>query len=386
MQRLNDSTFPAEAKEYIAYLEQRLVSMNNMYLNLQKAHFGSKSEKQKVDIPEDCEQLSLFNEAEQAADAKAKDPTSPAIEVKAHKRAKNRTREELLSGLPTTVHEFELSEGKGNCPRCQKRLTKIGREYIRKECEYIPARVEVHEYYRATYTCRHCEDGMAECAACEEAGNAECAACKSKPGAVIVKAAIPPEYQNAVLKHSIASATTVAQVLYDKYVMAIPLYRQVQDWERAGLKMNRATLANWVLAVHRDYFSHLRARMREVLLKGSVIHCDETEVRVLHEPGRKATSNSYMWAYRSGASEDKQIVIFDYQPSRGGDCAKRFLDGFDGYFVTDGYGGYNKVPFGTRCGCMAHVSENSSKPFPARIPPTSAKPKRDSTSARNFSA
>lgn len=53
--------------------------------------------------------------------------------------------------------------------------------------------------------------------------------------------------QMSVLKHSITSASTVAQLLYDQYVMAIPLYQQVQNWKCAGLRMNRATLANWVL-------------------------------------------------------------------------------------------------------------------------------------------
>ena len=92
MERPDERTLSPEAKEYISYLENRLENMSTMYRNLQKAHFGSKSEKQKKDIlPEDCEQLSIFNEAEDAADAKAKDPTAapePAVEVKSHKRAK----------------------------------------------------------------------------------------------------------------------------------------------------------------------------------------------------------------------------------------------------------------------------------------------------------
>ena len=41
--------------------------------------------------------------------------------------------------------------------------------------------------------------------------------------------------------------------------------------------------------------------------------------------------------------EKKQIVIFDYQPSRKGECASRFLDGYKGYFVSDGYAGYNRA-------------------------------------------
>lgn len=221
---------------------------------------------------------------------------------------------------------------------------------------------------RPMYACRGCEDGMPECKDCERADTAVCGKCESRPGMILVKAELPEEHRYPVLKHSIASASTVAQVLYDKYVMAIPLYRQVQDWERAGLKMNRATLANWVLAVHRDYFAPLWKHMKAELLKSSVIHCDETTVQVLKEPGKTPTSESYMWAYRSGEYEAKQIVLFEYQQGRSGDYAKKFLEGYEGYFVTDGYAGYNKVTSGTRCGCWAHVRRKFLEAIPGGDP------------------
>ena len=41
-----------------------------------------------------------------------------------------------------------------------------------------------------------------------------------------------------------ASPSTVAQVIYAKYVQAIPLDRQVKDWERAEFPMSKATLCN----------------------------------------------------------------------------------------------------------------------------------------------
>ena len=125
--------------------------MSAMYQNLQKAHFGSKSEKQKPQaaLPADCEQRSIFNEAEAAADAKTKDPTAlpeSTVEVKSHKRAKKRSREELLDELPVEIHEYELPAEEQVCRRCGHALEKIGREYIRKECEYIPAQVGADDY------------------------------------------------------------------------------------------------------------------------------------------------------------------------------------------------------------------------------------------------
>ena len=70
---------------------------------------------------------------------------------------------------------------------------------------------------------------------------------------------------------------------------------------------------------------------------------DETPVQVLKEPGRRAETKSYMWVFRSGEYDPEQIVLFHYSPTRAGQTAKEFLEGFHGYLMTDGYGGYNKL-------------------------------------------
>ena len=51
----------------------------------------------------------------------------------------------------------------------------------------------------------------------------------------------------------------------------------------------------------------------------------------------------------------RQIVIYDYNKSRSGDVAKKFLGNLDGYLHTDGYAGYNKLTKVTHCNCWAHV-------------------------------
>lgn len=62
-----------------------------------------------------------------------------------------------------------------------------------------------------------------------------------------------------------------------------------------------------------------------------------------------------MWLYRTGADGGPPIVLYDYQPSRGGKNAAEYLDGFHGYLHTDAYAGYEKVKDVTRCCCWSHV-------------------------------
>ena len=40
--------------------------------------------------------------------------------------------------------------------------------------------------------------------------------------------------------------------------------------------------------------------LQEEVLSSHYINIDETSLQVLHEPGRKATTKSYMWIFRRG--------------------------------------------------------------------------------------
>jgi transposase len=82
---------------------------------------------------------------------------------------------------------------------------------------------------------------------------------------------------------------------------------------------------------------------------------DETTVQVLDEPNRKAQSQSYMWVYRSGEYDANPVVIYDYQPSRGGLCVRDFLGNYSGYVPTDGYAGYDTLSTVTQAGFWAHA-------------------------------
>ena len=101
-------------------------------------------------------------------------------------------------------------------------------------------------------------------------------------------------------------------------------------------------------------------------MKRELIHCDETPLQVLKEEGKKPQSKSYMWLYRSGNDGKKPIVLYDYQPSRSGDNAVRYLREFKGYLHCDGYSGYNKLEHITRCGCWAHLRRKFVEAIPTK--------------------
>ena len=361
MNRPSIDNLNQDVQEYIITLETsleeqktRIADLEIMVQNMQRMLFGKKSEKMIPQVPAAAgEQLSLFNEAEEFADSAVPDPLeAEEIKVSAHKRKKN-ARKELFAKFPVLTQDYLLGTPARNCDECGREMDLIGKELVKEEYEFIPAHIEKHEFYRGVYRCKCCENGKPECFHCPFASEERCAVCRNRPRTIIKKAQLPLEYRYPFLKHSYASPSTVAQVIYAKYVQAIPLDRQVKDWERAEFPMSKATLCNWILEVDKYYGKVLVEYMHRELLKSHVLHCDETPVQVVRE---ESSGKSHMWVFRSGEYEKKQIVIFDYQPSRKGECASRFLDGYRNCFVSDGYSGYNRAgDDGIRCGCWIHA-------------------------------
>ena len=136
--------------------------------------------------------------------------------------------------------------------------------------------------------------------------------------------------------------------------MGSPLYRQEQEWNRKGLMLSRQTMSNWLLRCARDWLVPVYDVLHQRLVLLDLLHADEIEGQVLHEPGKKAQAKSYMWLYRTSGGAEHPIVLYEYQPSRSGDNPKAFLKGFHGYLQTDGYSGYNAVEDVIHIGCLAH--------------------------------
>lgn len=153
------------------------------------------------------------------------------------------------------------------------------------------------------------------------------------------------------MNYFLAFPSLVANVMYQKYVNSVPLYRQEKDWEQLGIELSRATMANWIIRCSDDYLKPAMDHFQKKLLERAVVHCDETPAQVLEEEGEKPQMKSYMWLYCTGNDGKEPIILYNYQPSRNEDNAVNFLKDFKGYVRSDGYSGYNKLSGMTRCGC-----------------------------------
>ena len=239
-----------------------------------------------------------------------------------------------FSGLPVEQIIHELPGTERVCPDCGGPLHKCGQTVLRRELAYVPARYKVMEHIQTVYSCRCCE--------------------QKSDHVPMKKSKVPP----ALLPGSgLVTPSLLAHILNNKYVLALPLYRQEQEFQRLGVPISRRIMANWVIAVHQQWLADFFQLLRNELLSNSVLHADETTLMVLREPRRKARQKSYVWVYRTSGDSQRPVVLYDYQPSRAGECASNFLDGFSGMLHTDGYEAYHcKLPPEiTVVGCWAHI-------------------------------
>ena len=295
---------------------------------LTKKLFGKSSEKRSDDFEG---QLYLFNEPE--AEKTAPDPEEEEfVTVEKHTRKKKATMADKFANLPVQKVLLDVPEDKRICATCGTPLERIGEEFIRREIEIVKPSIKVIEYYSVSYGCPKCK----------------------------IEAEVPYIVKGrngrVHMLHGMASAGTVAWVMYQKYHNSLPLYRQERDFKTLfGVDICRGTIANWIIDNAEEFFTPVCDYFQRKLVSGRYAMADETPVQVLKEPGRRPETKSYMWVFRSGEFDEQQIVLFHYSETRAGETAKDFLEGFHGYLMTDGYSGYNKLRDCTRTSCWAHV-------------------------------
>ena len=295
----------------------RLVFLEEQFRLAQQQRFGSSSEGHPA-------QGDLFNEAEAELDAIEDIKESTPIQAK-----KKPVRQKLPKDLEREVIIHDLREDEKTCDCCGKPLHKMG-ESRSEKLEFIPAKVKVIEHVRLKYSCRTCE--------------------KEGISTQVKSAPVPP----SPIPKGFATPSLLSQIITSKYQYALPLYRQESLFKQYGITLSRKTMSEWMMKCS-ELFKPLYEKLQKILLQQNVIQADETTLNVINEDKAKC----YMWLYCTGSDAPVQsslpnIVLFDYQSGRAGQCAVDYLDGYSGYLQVDGYAGYEKTN-ATLVGCWAHA-------------------------------
>lgn len=162
----------------------------------------------------------------------------------------------------------------------------------------------------------------------------------------------------------------IEEIVYQKYLMGVPLYRQLVSYNAEGADLSKSTLSDTVKQFANFYRPIARAILEEVFSE-EVVHADETRINCQKRIGQKQElKETYFWAYRSekgcyfhhGSRSHKEIhaifgklgLLKEEITPRG----KRQVIQWNGYLMTDDYEAYETALYCSliiHMACMAHV-------------------------------
>ncbi|WP_430937390.1 IS66 family transposase [Saccharicrinis sp. 156] len=315
-------------RELINSMESKMSRMQFQIDQMNRLLYGAKRERFVHDT--DDKQLSLpFDVPEEEAPEKEQE-TITYVRSK-EKKKEHPGRLPLPSHLPVEEIVLEPEEDTSGM-KC------IGKE-VTDQLELVPAKLYIKRYIRPKYI-KPIDDNNID------------------HKGVIAELPVFP------IEKGIAGPGLLAQVIVDKFVDHLPVYRQIERFKREDIKLSSSTLNGW-----QESISNLLEPLYDVLkhrvLSQGYIQADETPIPVLDKQKKGKTHRGYYWIYHSPL---EKMVFFDYNTGRSREGPKKLLENFKGYLQTDGYQVYDliaaKNPDVTLVNCMAHARRYFEKALP----------------------
>ena len=300
-------------------------NQENDYLKFQieqfkRAMYGSKQER--FIVSENPEQLSIPFEVDEQKVTEAVEVVVEEITYERTKAGSKNHPGRLALPSHLLVNEIILEPTEN-----VEGLKSIGQE-ITDELEYSPAKLYINRYIRNKYITPEDEQGNQE---------VKIASLDFRP-----------------IPKCIAGPYLLAQIVVDKFVDHLPLYRQIQRFSREGVDIAPSTVDSWVKLTSQILRPLYECHYQHTILNG-YLQVDESPIKVQDKDKKGATHTGYMWVYHAPILKS---VYFDYRKGRTQEGPKEMLNEFEGYLQTDGYGAYHQ--FGlkehiTHIGCWAHA-------------------------------
>lgn len=271
--RLTKMLDTAEQKSFL--IEDQLVIVKSKI-------FGKSSEKS-PSVPADKKEKGLKEKKVKVQLPSARYPNAPLIEK-----------------------DIELAE-LPSCSACGSQMEDSGLTEDSEQLTVIPRQFSVVRYKRHKYRCGCCHGDL-----------------KTAPALPKIK------------EGSAYSDEVIIDVALSKYCDLIPVDRYVAMAKRSGI-MDLPPNSLIQLTHHlADFLEIIYKKLKTEILKGKVIHADETPHKMLE--GDK-TSNWSFWGFSSQAAS-----YFEAHSTRSGDVAIEFLkDAECEFLMTDVYSGYSKA-------------------------------------------
>jgi transposase len=150
------------------------------------------------------------------------------------------------------------------------------------------------------------------------------------------------------VEQTVFSPRFVAQIVYNKFVMHLPLYRQAKDLVTGGIAVTRGRLSRLILGAYANVGPLIR-RIEEINRFEAYQQCDESPITMVIEGERE---KHFLWCLVTS-----KAVTYTITEERNKDVARDVIGGATpGALVTDRLSIYSKL-FDNKeeSACMAHL-------------------------------
>lgn len=348
----NDNTFfiPIEHEhqtllEENKQLREKISALEFQVEQMKKILFATKTSSPSA--PENTNQLYLFESSvqlppEEEAEVEKKAQTEPEIEgtVEEKKKAQQAKRKTVSSTIEEKVVILEAPSEKKVDTKTGEALSLLGYE-TSERLHRVPSKLQRVIYKREKYGYKDSREVVYTAEPLK---------------AIIPKGKLTDEF--------------IEEILYQKYFMGVPLYRQLQSYNAEGADLSKSTLSDAVKQFAHFYRPIARAILEEVFSE-EILHADETRINCQKRVGKKhELKETYFWAYRSakgcvfhhGSRSHKEVhALFEklgWLKEENTPKGKREVIQWSGYLMTDDYEAYETALYGStviHMACMAHV-------------------------------
>jgi transposase len=299
-----------------------------------KHRFGSRSES--------LDQLALelmLEEHEIAQASEAGEGATPASEEVKPTRT-TRERKPFPKDLERVETRITPSDA---CTDCGGSFKDLGTD-VMEELEYVPGHYIVNQIIRPRLACTCCE--------------------------AVVQAPMP----SRPIPKSFVGPALMAHILASKYGYHLPLYRQSQMFENAGIELSGSLLASWV-GKSTKLLERVSDAIRDHVFAAQAIFMDDTTVKLLQKS--KSRSNhknkaktARLWVYardeKPWGSTAAPAAWYQFSTSREAKHPSQHLQTYEGFAHADAYAGYNdayRTGRVTEMACMVHIRREFVKVF-----------------------
>lgn len=313
----NTESEKSSLESKVAQLQFQIDQMNRLLYGSKRERFIKEQDENQMTLPFDVEEETTPEKQEE---------TITYVRKKT-KRVNHPGRMALPGHLPVEEIVIEPVEDTSGM-KC------IGKE-VTDQLELVPAKLFIKRYIRPKYI-------------------------KPENTETLEHKGVIADLPTFPIEKGMAGTGLLAQIMIDKFVDHLPIYRQVERFKREGVQMSSSTINGWQESVASLLWPLYEALKDRVLQQG-YIQADETPIQVLDKTKKGKTHKGYHWVYHSPL---EKTVFFDYQHGRSQKRPAKLLKGFKGYLQTDGYVVYNLIAKSkdiTHLNCMAHARRKFEK-------------------------